>query len=84
MNWAAISLILLAVEAWPACDAAYADPRSRILEVLPSILEQFAGVLPDGATRWLGDKRAIYRGPVRNPRVFRSLRCHRRGRYRPG
>jgi len=79
MNWAAISLILLAVEAWPACDAAYADPKSRILEVLPSILEQFAGVLPDGATRWLGDKRAIYQVPVRNPQLAALMERARRG-----
>jgi pimeloyl-ACP methyl ester carboxylesterase len=78
LNWAAISLIALAVEAWPACDAADAQPTSRMLEVLPSILEQFAGVLPDGATRWLGDKRAIYQVPVRNPQLAALMERARR------
>ena len=69
MKRAAISLIILAVDAWLACDAAYAEPSSKMLEVLPSILQQLGGILPEGATRWLDDNRAIYEAPVRNPRL---------------
>lgn len=78
MNWAAIRLIVLAVEAWPACNAAYAQPSSQMLEVLPSVLKQLVGVLPDGATRWLGDKRAIYEVPVRNPELAALMERARR------
>jgi pimeloyl-ACP methyl ester carboxylesterase len=60
-----MSLVVLAVEAWPACNA-YGQPKSLPEEILPRILEQFAGSLPDGATQWLGDWRAIYQVPVRN------------------
>ena len=67
MNWAAFSLIVLAVEAWPACNAAYAQPSSKLLEVLPSILEQVAESPAGRGDALVGrDKRAIYQVPVRN------------------
>ena len=77
-NRAAISLIVLAVTAWPACDAAYAQPRPRVLEVLPNIIEQFAGVLPDGAARWVGNWRAMQQEPVRNPELAALMERARR------
>ena len=78
MNWPAISLIVLAVEAWPGCNAAYAQLRSPTLEVLPTS-EQSAGVPPLGAAPWLRNWRAIYRIPVRSPQLAALMERARRG-----
>jgi len=78
VNRAATILMVLAVEAWPACNGVRAQTVPQLPAPLQQLLEKGGGLLPDAAGRWLGNWQSSHLVPVRNDHLAALMERSRR------
>src|SRR6476620_9855550 len=79
LNWVAVTLILLAIGAWPACGRAFAQPIPRLPEPTETLVEEFGVPQHDGGPLRFVTWQSVFHVPLRNPEFADLMEQARRG-----